>query len=352
MNDRGIFILPQTPIESLNYSKYIPLIISDILSKIIGAKNHCCINILDSYNERYVLLDKYIENINKKGISYDDIWIDKEHIDSLISNIYKLISLGYIDEIYTNTYVCDCGRVEIEENKLSSCNLNNLGFYYKDGQMYCKYCHSKCRQEFAKVLTFIPKNVSRESLNFLPKFLNKDSKTYENTVINSYVTISRKRDTGIKLQYNGTNYNIDIDFLWFTYLACFSEMEKIVISGNKMMYQLFMVGILEKILVPESNTILMGIPIVENVNTYLNESIDSKVAILSLIFNMRWNKKNIEFDNGILRKLYRTGNDNLDILYNTVIESIDINDFYNDVNYILGDRFNYQKILKRVKDRR
>ena len=74
-------------------------------------------------------------------------------------------------------------------------------------------------------------------------------------VLNSYITISRNRNTGVSIVYNGTVYNIDIDFLWGAYLNTFKEQEKIVVSGNRMIYQLFLVSVLEKCLSPQNKTI-------------------------------------------------------------------------------------------------
>lgn len=73
-----------------------------------------------------------------------------------------------------------------------------------------------------------------------------------------------------------------------------------------MMYQLFVVGLIDKILRPEDDTILLGTPIILNSNKFLNENIEPRVASLAIALNMCCNKKEKEFDNGILRKLYKT----------------------------------------------
>jgi len=353
MENKGVFILPQTPINDLNYSKYIPPILGDYISRIIKGNFYYCINLLDSFSDRNSKLYDYLKNINNLNILYKKLWIDNQNIDLLIENIDTLIKRGYITEITNELYICRCGKIEIEENKILSCNPNNLNFYFKDGKMYSKCCHSICEKKKEKVLIFTPNNITRKDLIFIPEYLNNDSKTYEKTVINSYITISRNRNTGIKIKFNGNYYNLDIDFLWSTYLANFDEKQKIVISGNKMMYQLFVVGLINKILRPTDETILLGAPIILNSNKYLLEPMDPKVASLSIILNMCYNNKEKEFDTGILRKLYKTSEENLELIYQYVIQPPDKNmEFYEEINYILRNNFNSQKVLKKIKNRR
>lgn len=350
-NNRSVLILPQTPTANINYGKFVPPILADILSSTIGGKFHYCINLLDSFNERELLLDKYIKNIEQLKINYSDLWIDTENVDDMIKNIVELSNKGFIQEINTTLFRCQCGKIEIEENKINTCNPCISNFYVKNGIVYSKCCNCICEKSNEKILAFVPNKNLQNDLKFFPQFFKNDSKTYENTILNSYVMISRKRNTGIKLKYNGKYYNIDIDFLWSTYLATFEETEKIVVTGNKMMYQLFMVGILERILKPQNDTILLGIPVISDVNKFLGSDIDPNVAKLALAFNMRWNNKVANFDNGILRKLYRTNDKMLEKIYNEVLtQACSSGDFYENVKYILNNNFNSQKILKKVKE--
>lgn len=353
MKDKGIFILPQTPIKDLNYSKYIPPILADIISKTTNGNFHYCINILDSFKDRKILLEEYKRNINKLNINYDELWIDNDNIDQLLKNVYTLIQRGYISEITSSIYTCPCKKLEIEENKIKSCNPNNLNFYFKDGIMYSKCCNSICQKREEKILVFIPNNVYKDEIIFLPNYLNSDSKTFETNILNSYITISRKRNTGIQLKYNGNTYNLDIDFLWSTYLANFEEKQKIVISGNKMTYQLFVVGLLNTILNPQEEILLLGTPIILNSNKYLNMSIPPEISKLAIALNTYTNKKEKEFDNGILRKLYKSNEETFNMIYEIVTTpNTNTTNLFEEINYILTNNFNAQKVLKKVKDRR
>lgn len=353
--NKAILTLPMMPVDGNNFGKFVTPIVCESLSKIHNGTYYHCINLLDSFNDRTLLLDKYISSLDENNIKYDKLWYDNENINLLLDNIQKLINNGYIIELNSTIYRCDCGIVEIEENKISSCNQQNLKFEYKNENIICKKCRGICKKSNEKILAFIPKKVKREDIIFLPSYLNRDAKTYDKTVINSYTTISRIRDTGVRIHYNGVCYNIDIDFLWATYLTLFEEKEKIVVSGNKMLYQLFLVGLLEKCLQPENKTILLGTPyltnirdIVENPN-FIKDKYFQKLVVL---FNLKWNKKEKDYDETILKYLkslyYRKRID----LYNIVTQEITYtDDLIFDTENVILKQMNMQECIKKIKRR-
>lgn len=353
---KAILTLPMMPVDGKNYGKYVTPIICECLRNTYDGKYYHCVNLLDSFNDRSLLLDNYIKSLHNNGINYDELWLDNKHIDILLENLKRLIRMGYVDEIISDVYRCDCGIVEIEESKIHSCNPLNLKFEYINGKMYCKSCGSRCQKYSEKLLIFTPKNIKREDIIFLPNYLNKDAKTYENIVLNSYLTISRVRNTGIQMEYNNTNYNIDIDFLWATYLANFSEKEKIVVSGNKMSYQLFLVGMLEKCFCPDSRTILLGTPYIENIKNilenpkFINDDIFRK---LSIIFSMKWQSKNVKIDDTVLKCLKKLTEEDLKLLYSVVCNKDEVKEnFIDSTNDIIKYQFNMQKSLNKMKKER
>lgn len=349
---RAILTLPMMPVDGTNYGKYVTPIVCETLRNISGddTKYYHCINLLDSFNDRGLLLPNYISSLEGNNIGYDALWYDKDNIDRLLENLDLLIKLGYIMEIDSEIFRCDCGIIEIEGNKINSCNPNNLKFHYSGSDIVCNYCGTKCKKYSEKILIFVPSKISGEDIMFLPGYLNKDKKTYNDTIINSYVTISRMRNTGIQLNYNGTKYNIDIDFLWSTYLSLFSEEEKIVVSGNKMMYQLFLVGLLEKCIKPDSKTILLGTPYLTNVKTIINSSNfiqDDKFRKLAILFNLKWPKKEKDYDESILRYLRKIGENERNNLYDIVNKGVSEElDFYAQISAILNNNMNMQKCIK------
>ena len=351
-----ILTLPMMPVDGENYGKFVTPIICEALRNILNGKYYHCVNLLDSFNDRSQMLDGYIKSLNSNGIKYDALWYDNQNKDILINNIEKLVQLGYISEMVSSVYKCDCGVVEIEESKIATCNPNNLKFTYKDGEMYCKTCGSKCQKYSEKILVFTPNGIKREAIAFLPDYLNRDIKTYEQTVLNSYLTISRDRNTGVQFDFNGRCYNIDIDFLWATYLANFPNTEKVVVSGNKMVYQLFLVGVLEKCLQNDSKTVLLGTPYIDNLKqisdnpNFLENNTFRKLAIL---FSMKWKNKNIKIDDTILKYLKKLTNADLELLYSIICNGNGINtNLVEGVDYIIKNQFNMQNSVKVLKRER
>lgn len=350
---KAVLTLPMMPVDGNNYGKFVTPIISETLSNIFSCNYYHCINILDSFNDRSMIIDNYISSLNDNNIHYDKLWYDIENISKLLKNIETLIKKDYIFEKHSSVYRCECGIVEIEKDKINTCNPNNLKFKYDTGKLVCKYCDSICKEYQEKILVFVPNGIKLRDISILPSYLKKDIKTYEQTVLNSYTTISRKRNTGISIYYNGTKYNIDIDFLWETYLNTFEEQEKIVVSGNRMVYQLFLVSVLEKCLSPENNTILIGTPYITNIKSILQNPnfIDNKeLRKLFIVFNTKWQKKEILYDETILTYLKKISSDKRRKLYDIInMPIVENNDFYNDTEEILKKQLNMQEGVKKLK---
>lgn len=351
--NKAILTLPMMPVDGNNYGKFVTPIICETLSNIFDCNYYHCINILDSFNDRSTEIDNYISLLKQNNIHYDKLWYDVENIPKLLNNIYTLIKNGYIFELESSIYRCDCGVVEIEKNKIDTCNPNNLKFNYINNNLVCKHCGTICKEYKEKVLAFVSKNITLQDINVLPGYLNKDIKTYEKTVLNSYTTISRNRNTGVSICYNGTRYNIDIDFLWGTYLNTFQEKEKIVVSGNRMLYQLFLVSVLEKCLSPKNNTILIGTPYITNIKDILNNQNfidDEQLRKLFIIFNTKWAKKEIIYDESILKYLNKMSIEKRIQLYDIINRVIQNNtDFLSDTKTILKSQLNMQESVKKLK---
>lgn len=350
---KAILTLPLTPVDGNNYGKFVTPIICETLSNILNCNYYHCINILDSFNNRDTMLNKYITSLKTNNINYSKLWYDDKNISNLLKNIEVLIKKGFIFEINTIICRCECGIVEIEKNKIKTCNPKNLKFDYNEGNLICKHCKTLCREYREKILAFIPTNIKLEDIKVLPNYLNKDIKTYEQTVLHSYVAVSRKRNTGISIIHNGNKYNIDVDFLWSTYLNTFEEKEKIVVSGNKMLYQLFLVSVLEKCFAIENNTILIGTPYITNIKNIMNDTNftkNEKLRKLFIIFNTKWQKKEILYDETILKYLNRLSEIKLNELYDILNSTIFITpNFYEDVDKILKNKLNMQNNVKKLK---
>lgn len=204
---------------------------------------------------------------------------------------------------------------------------------------------------------FDPSGVGNPNLRFYPNFLNKDTKTFDATVLSSYHVISRNRNTGISILYNGKTYMLDVDFVWEVYLSLFQEQEKVVICGNKKVYQLYMTGIIERCLNNFAKTLFIRTPIINGVNESYYETGDVESLLddiltrkLAIILNISWKSKVKNYDIELLNKLKRMPYTRKLEIYNAICNpKIDGEKFYDIMQEVLRWQFNYQEIIKSLK---
>lgn len=357
MKDSAVITLPLSPVKNKEYSRLVIPVIGETLSKVLDANFYLCTNVLDSFNKRDESYLLYKKMIDEHHIKYHELWKDDDNLDRLIKNIYSLIEKGYIYEIETQILKCDCGVIEIEKKNIKTCNMDNTHFVIDNNEIRCSKCDSICKEEKTKVLVFDSSRFETNEFNFFPLYLNKDIKSYNNTILSSYVVISRNRNTGVVINYNNSLYNIDIDFLWQTYLNLFEEKNKIVLSGNKQIYQLLLTGIISKCLDSDSNIIFVGNPIINKINDYnFNAECEDDLLVkkLAIIFNAKWAAKEREFDSGLLNYLKKMSNEKRKQLYDIVCGcSFNENvDFKKNVDVAINNSFNMQQCVKKLKKER
>lgn len=355
MKDSAIITLPVSPVKNDQYARFVMPIIGDTIGEATNSKFYMCVNALDSFKDRSSFVDDYAMKMKEYGVKFDELWLDKNHIDSMLERINKLIKLGYLYEKNCSIYRCDCGKIEIEQKNISTLNPEDSkkSFIIKDDKLICKYCNSECKLYNEKHLIFDTSRVKDYRVNILPTFFNKDIKTFENILSSSYLIVSRNRNTGIKLNYNGTDYNLDVDFLWQVFIDTFPEKNKTVLCGNKELYQLYLTGIFDKCLNNDSNTVLLATPIINKINDYdyASESLDDALTKkLAVIFNISWGLKNKNFDENILNKLKRTPYERKEQMWNAIVNGMyDDEEYIKTISNVLRRGFNQQEITKSLR---
>lgn len=350
--ERLVITMPIAPYKKFSLGKMSTPILAKSLATKLNAKYILAVNTLDSYKERE--LDDYVNLLKRYNISPDEFWIDSNNINALLDKINYLIDNNYIYSDKRNIMSCDCKKVEIPVDNIKTINMADSCFYEKENHYYCKHCHSLCKITEKDCLIFNPKMIKDLDLIFYPEFINKDIKTFYNTIMNNDIIISRERKTGICLTYQNKNYNIDIDFLWEVYLSLFPNRDKIVICSNHQLYQLFMVSMLEKCFPNKGKTISLATP-------YLNISSKDKEnelqdRILSTrifsILNQKWAKKDNILDEGLLSYINNMNVTKKEMLYNILMEQNITIDILEDLKKTLIKDFNLQNANKELKRRR
>lgn len=348
--DRLIITLPINPYGKMSVGKMTTPILGESLAKSMNSQFVMSVNLLSSYDDRnfevfYKLMKQY--NINP-----DYYWIDKDHISELINKIYFLIDNGYISETEKDLLHCKCGKIEINRENLDTINLNDSLLEKVNDKYYCKFCKDECVTTREKVLIFNSRLVDKSQMKFYPEFINKDKLTFDKTVGNNDIIISRNRNTGIVVEFNNCCYNIDIDFIWEIYLSLFDTKEKIVMCCNRQLYQLYMVGMLEKCFNNHSNTICLATPYLEF--SERQEELENRVLSLKMfaILVMKWGKKNNTFDSSLLKYINSMNVEKKQKLYDILLEEIDTKEnISDDLRLVLTKKYNLQNSINVLKGR-
>lgn len=350
--ERLIMTMPIAPYSQYSLGKLSTPILAESLAKKIGGKSCFAVNALSSYQDRKI--EDYKKLLEKHNIIPDMFWIDKENIEYLLDKIYLLISRGFIYKTYKNILFCDCKKVEICSDYICSINMVDSCFFELDGKYYCKHCKNECNLSSEEVLVFNPNLLEKFQLLFYPHFINKDIKTFEETIRRNDIVISRLRDTGIYIHYDNKIYNVDIDFLWEVYLSLFGNYEKIVMCSNHQLYQLYMVMMLEKCFDINSKTIGLATPYINCGKNEIEDILkDRNLSLkLFLLYNLRWQKKENNIDNGLLSYLTRMNVKKLYQLYDITMQEHIEDALLNNLEKILLKDFNFQNANNILKRRR
>lgn len=346
--NRLIITMPIAPYNNYSIGKLSTPILAQSLAKKINGKFVLSVNLFDSYKTREILpYQQLLQNYQVTPYSY---WIDKENINKLINNIYLLIEKNYIREDYKKILHCKCKKVEICIDNIKTINMIDSCFTIYDKNYYCKSCKTKCIAETEKVLVFNPNLIDKTNLKFYPEFINKDIKTFHQTVGTNDIIISRQRPTGIKITCNNSIYNIDVDFLWQTYLSLFNEEEKIVLCSNHQLYQLYMALMLEKSINSQAQTIGLATPYI-NANKIEEKELENRLLSLKLfiLFNFKWAKKENIIDNGLINYLNSMNVNKKEKLYNIIMQENISTPLIENLKEVLIKDFNFQNANKTLK---
>lgn len=351
MNDRLVITLPISPYDKLSVGKLTTPILGESLAKSMNCKFVMAINVLNSYNNKDY--KGFINLMNHYNISPSEYWIDNDNAKKLIKQIYLLNDMGYICEKEKPVMTCDCGKVEISKENIHSINLKDSLFKIENGKYYCKFCKKECFINNERVLVFNSRLVDKSNMKFYPTFMNKDKITFDKTVGNNDIIITRKRNTGVTLNYNNHIYNLDIDFLWQNFLSLFNYKDKIVMCGNHQLYQLYMVGMLEKCFNKKSNTLCLATPYLEQ-SEKQNELEDRIISlkIFSLLV-LKWAKKENTFNISLLKYINSMNVNKKQLLYDILVQEIKTTeDVCYDLKNVLTKKYNFQNANMELKRRR
>lgn len=317
-----VMTMPIKPQKETNIGMYIDPRLMNVLSDILSCDSVMAINLLNTYKDKDSELKTFIDDLDRQGIIYNDLFIDKDHVCEILSLIQELVYDGFVKKSNEEIFRCDCGKVDILKQGINS-NISKL-YYEKNGIYYCKECGSECKSFREEVLTLELSKDIDDSILIVPTFLKNDVKHLSKTFKGGKLLISKQRDTGYQLMVDNKKFNIDIDFLWTNYFRLFDNEQIIMLASNHQTYQMYLLNYLNKI--------ISGNEICFVANPYMNKSNvmnplveyekteDSIYKKLFILYNLKWRSKNCDWSPSIIDFLSNISTTRRNNLYR-VIES-------------------------------
>lgn len=96
MKDLMITTMPIKPYEKINIGLMIAPTLCDVLGTILNCKKVLSFNLLHSFEDKNVDLKKYIDNIEKFNVNYNEIIKDIENVEKYLKKIEELYRLGIL----------------------------------------------------------------------------------------------------------------------------------------------------------------------------------------------------------------------------------------------------------------
>lgn len=105
--------MPIKPQKETNIGMYIAPRLMNVLSDILSCDSVMAINLLNTYKDKDSELKTFIDDLDRQGIIYNNLFIDKDHVCEILSLIQELVYDGFVKKSNEEIFRCDCGKVDI-----------------------------------------------------------------------------------------------------------------------------------------------------------------------------------------------------------------------------------------------
>lgn len=322
--ERLIMTMPIKPQQNTNIGMYIAPTIMNTLSDIFECDNLMAINLLNTYKSKDDYLSVYKNDLNKHGIKYCDLFVDKSNIDKILMLIEKMAKEGNISTQFESIYRCECGKVDILKRGLSNNEIGKL-YFLKDDRYFCRQCATECINYNESVLTLNLEEKIDDSIKIVPIFLKKDIQHLTKVFKGEKLLISKTRETGCKIDIFGKSFNIDIDFILSNYFQLFDADKKIILASNHQVLQMYLLNYLNRIVKKDDICFIA--------NPYMNlckdfnpleeyeKTSDEFYKKLFILYNLKWRKKNCDWSKSVIEYISTISNTRRENLYKTILHT-------------------------------
>lgn len=346
MNDYLITTFPMKPLSKMKVGSLTAPLYVNFLGKKLNCKKVLSLNILNSFkNTDYS--KEYVNLLSDINIKFDDIFVDKEHLNELFEQIKKIDEMGLLVEKEEKIISCDCEKIDMP---YSCINSFQNGLLKKDGDTYiCQECNSICKTHKEKRLFLNIDSKYIKQIKCIPNIYDGNLSELNSDFNNAHFLISKSRETGIKYK----NYNIDIDFVWNLYLSLFKESNIIVVTSNRHLMKVFITNYLANIF--QKNIIYILHPYIEKKESIVWDDelfkYDYYYQHLYLIYSCRWNSRSCFYDKGMFNYLSKLRHSGREQLYNYLLNYEQNDNIYKYLCKFISSEINYQNNIKCMNNR-
>ncbi len=349
-NDYVVATLPIKPQQNTNVGMMVAPTIMEHIGNVFNIDKCMSVNLLHTYANKSKELNDYKEYIETAGINYNILFKDDEYTFQLLEIIEKMISSKIISIQKEHIIYCNCGKVDMLKD---ATNNNGKLYHIENGNIICNCCKNLCHEYEDDVLVL--KIKEHKSASISPTFLQKDIKDIEKQFVGKKILVSKKRNTGFKLEIDKKWFNIDIDFIWSNYFKLLNYQNEIFIASNHQLYNMFFINYLSKISSDKKIHFIATPYINGNLNDIKKEYQARKLKeykLLLLLYNLKWKNKNSKWSTSNYNYLVNISDTKLKNLYEALLyegkEKQDENIFSN-IDNILSSSSNMQKNISMMK---
>ena len=285
---------PIRPNKSTNLGSLYSIILNNVFAEIFDCEHKDIINVLHSYKDINPNVSVIRADLDNLGFN-NRLYKDDEYIEDLKNLILTLIENGIVYTKEEKMLQCDCGRIDMKVDAKNS----NLKLF--DEEDNCKFCHGVPSEKTKKVLVMKLGEKYLSGINVYPSFLLKEINILIERFKNKEIVISKSRTTGIEIDANGINYNIDIDLL-ASMLPQFNNSEKeLIIVCNRHLYNIMICNFINNVLGDKQIDFLLY-PFVNGINNFQSQILDNEKdkRLLIMLNSLKWRNKDVYFDERLI----------------------------------------------------
>lgn len=352
MKDVVVSTMPIKPYKNIKTGLVIAPLLCDALSNAISCDKVMSFNLLNSYEDKNVDLDNYINKISDFGINNYQILKDESNASKYLLDVEKLIYMDFINMQKKYVLRCDCGKVQIPKDSIKY-NKNGDLYSINDGRITCNICKSECKEYYENNLYLTINNNLARDIMIYPTYLKKDFDNLFNSFFNKSILVSKERENDYFVNVNGQKFNIDIDLLWQMFNMHIKHDNQILIASNHQLYEIFISNYINNIFNKKRVTYVATPYLTNNENVDLNKKVDceenSLRKQLMILYSLKWKYKTINWNNGILEILKKLSNEEIMELYSIINTKPKSNEYLINVIDEFISNINLEKNIQLVK---